>query len=188
MKSFLLLLLAALSITSCPQVKQEVQNPHPLFNISEQELMQSISDLPAATKHKIAAKAQVFLDLVLQLLESPQDMFVLVDKEHNLEKQYIPPDLVNLEDYFFSLARDKLELRRMIIPDLLAMVESGREQGIELVISSTYRSFSRQESIYNYNVQSLGREKSDRESAKPGHSQHQLGTTIDFGSIDDSFA
>jgi len=188
LRSLLLLLLTALSMTSCPQHKQEVQNLHPLFNISEKELMESISDLPAATREKIAAKAQIFLDLILQLPESPEDLLILVDKEHTLGKQYIPPDLINLQGYSLSLAGNKLELRRMIIPDLLAMVESSREQGIELVISSAYRSYSRQESIYNYNVRSLGREIADRESAKPGHSQHQLGTTIDFGSIDDSFA
>jgi len=188
LRSFLLLLLMALSVTSCRQVKQEVQNLHPLFDISEKELMESISDLPAASRDKIAAKAQVFLDLIVQLLESPEDLLILVDKQHALEKQYVPHDLINLEGYSFSLAKNKLELRRMIIPDLLAMVESGREQGIELVISSTYRSYARQESIYNYNVRSLGREIADRESAKPGHSQHQLGTTIDFGNIDDSFS
>lgn len=188
MKSFLLLLLTALSVTSCPQVKEEVQNLHPLFDISEKELMESISDLPAASRDKIAARAQVFLDLILQLLELPEDLLILVDKEHILGKQYIPPDLINLEGYSFSLAGNKLELRRVIIPDLLAMVESGCEQGIELVISSAYRSYTRQELIYNYNVRSLGRKIADRESAKPGHSQHQLGTTIDFGSIDDGFA
>jgi len=187
LRSFLLLLLMALSVTSCRQVKQEVQNLHPLFNISEEELMESISDLPPSIRDKIAAKAQVFLDLIVQLLESPEDLLILVDKEHTLEKQYVPPDLINLEGYSFPLAGNKLELRRMIIHDLLAMVESGREQGIELVISSTYRSYSRQELIYDYNVRSLGREIADRESAKPGHSQHQLGTTIDFGSIDHSF-
>lgn len=150
--------------------------------------MESISDLPASIRDNIAAKAQLFLDLVVQLIEAPEDLLTLVDKGNTLEKQYVPPDLINLEGYSFTLSKNKLELCRMIIPDLLAMVESGREQGIDLVISSTYRSYVRQELIYNYNVESLGQEIADRESAKPGHSQHQLGTTIDFGSIDDSFA
>lgn len=188
MKKFLLLLLTILFITSCQPAKQEVQNLHPLFNISKEDLIQLISELPPAARDQIAARDQVFLDLIWQLLELPEDLLILVDKEHNLGKQYIPPDLINLEGYSFSLARNRLQLSRMIIPDLLAMVESSRKEGIDLLISSTYRSYSRQEQIYNYNVQSLGREIADRESAKPGHSQHQLGTTIDFGSIDDSFA
>jgi D-alanyl-D-alanine carboxypeptidase len=34
----------------------------------------------------------------------------------------------------------------------------------------------------------MGQEAADRESARPGHSQHQTGLVVDFGSIDDSFA
>jgi D-alanyl-D-alanine carboxypeptidase len=34
----------------------------------------------------------------------------------------------------------------------------------------------------------MGQEEADRESARPGHSQHQTGLVVDFGSIDDSFA
>jgi len=37
-------------------------------------------------------------------------------------------------------------------------------------------------------VEKDGQEAADLYSAKPGTSQHQLGTTVDFGSIDDSFA
>jgi D-alanyl-D-alanine carboxypeptidase len=34
----------------------------------------------------------------------------------------------------------------------------------------------------------MGQEAADRESARPGCSQHQTGLVVDFGSIDDSFA
>jgi D-alanyl-D-alanine carboxypeptidase len=37
-------------------------------------------------------------------------------------------------------------------------------------------------------VKAYGKEQADRESAQPGKSQHQLGLTIDFGSITDEFA
>jgi D-alanyl-D-alanine carboxypeptidase len=33
----------------------------------------------------------------------------------------------------------------------------------------------------------MGQAAADRESSRPGRSQHQLGTVIDFGSIDDNF-
>jgi D-alanyl-D-alanine carboxypeptidase len=42
--------------------------------------------------------------------------------------------------------------------------------------------------LYERNVEQLGKEQADRESARPGTSQHQLGTTIDFGSITPAFA
>jgi zinc D-Ala-D-Ala carboxypeptidase len=34
----------------------------------------------------------------------------------------------------------------------------------------------------------MGREAAERVSARPGTSQHQLGTVVDFGSISDAFA
>jgi D-alanyl-D-alanine carboxypeptidase len=42
--------------------------------------------------------------------------------------------------------------------------------------------------VYARVVAELGQEAADRESARPGRSQHQLGLVVDFGSIDDSFA
>ena len=42
--------------------------------------------------------------------------------------------------------------------------------------------------MYNRNVREMGQAAADRESARPGTSQHQLGTVIDFGSITDDFA
>jgi D-alanyl-D-alanine carboxypeptidase len=57
-----------------------------------------------------------------------------------------------------------------------------------LTASSAYRSFDYQTQVYNRNVREMGQEAADRESARPGHSQHQTGLVVDFGSIDDSFA
>ena len=73
------------------------------------------------------------------------------------------------------------------MPDVLAMTEAARIDGIELVYSSTYRSYEYQKTVYDRHVRTYGREQADRESARPGMSQHQLGTTIDFGSITDAF-
>jgi D-alanyl-D-alanine carboxypeptidase len=74
------------------------------------------------------------------------------------------------------------------VPDLLAMNEAARQAGLELVHSSAYRSYEYQAEVYQRNIDALGKERADRESAQPGKSQHQLGTAIDFGSITDAFA
>ena len=57
-----------------------------------------------------------------------------------------------------------------------------------LDVSSTYRSYATQERTFNYWVSVDGLEEAERESARPGTSQHQLGVAIDFGNIEDSFA
>ena len=79
-------------------------------------------------------------------------------------------------------------LRRVIMPDVLAMNEAAAFEEIDLLFSSAFRSYDYQREVYERNVKQLGKEQADRESAQPGKSQHQLGTTIDFGSITDEYA
>ena len=59
--------------------------------------------------------------------------------------------------------------------------------GLNLWIQSGYRSYSRQESIYNSYVLNDGQLNADTYSARPGHSEHQTGLAFDLNSIDDSF-
>jgi D-alanyl-D-alanine carboxypeptidase len=59
---------------------------------------------------------------------------------------------------------------------------------VTLVFSSAYRSYEYQAEVYARHVREMGQAAADRASARPGHSQHQLGTVVDFGSIDNSFA
>lgn len=59
--------------------------------------------------------------------------------------------------------------------------------GLNLWIQSGYRSFSRQEAIYNNYVILDGVDLADTYSARPGHSEHQSGLSFDLNTIDDSF-
>lgn len=60
--------------------------------------------------------------------------------------------------------------------------------GLNLWIQSGYRSYDRQNTIYNNYVNSDGRDNADTYSARPGHSEHQTGLAFDLNTIDDSFA
>lgn len=131
-----------------------------------------------------------FLDLAEKLLNEPRNLLRVVDKEHPLPEEYEPTDLVDLAEYDDELLlnREGLSLRRSIMDDLLAMVDAARKAGIELPISSSYRSYRYQAWLFDYWVEELGREEAERSSARPGTSQHQLGTTVDFGSVTNAFA
>jgi len=59
--------------------------------------------------------------------------------------------------------------------------------GLSLWISSGYRSYWDQNSIYNNYVSWDGKANADRYSARPGHSEHQTGLAFDLNTIDDSF-
>jgi len=146
-----------------------------------QERMDHLLTLAKAEPEKMNA------DLSAALRVDPY-LRILVDKQHGLSSTYEPPDLVPLQDRAYVTSKKDLVLRRSAAESLKTMALEARKQGVTLVVSSTYRSFAYQKGVYNRIVAELGKEAADRESAEPGHSQHQLGLAVDFGSIDDSFA
>ena len=111
------------------------------------------------------------------------------DKKHLLPSDYAPTDLIPLKNCeSFVVSRNDLSLRKKVYENLLTLGNAAKKDGITLVVSSTYRSYAYQERLYERNVRELGQEAADRESAKPGSSQHQLGVVVDFGSVTDDFA
>lgn len=125
--------------------------------------------------------------LVYTILQQPAEFTWLVDKQHSLQADYVPPDLVDLKEYSVKIAKASLLLRKAVIVDFLAMTEAARKNHVELMASSTYRSYSYQDALFKYWVKQLGLAQAEIESARPGTSQHQLGTTIDFDPITDDF-
>ncbi len=60
-------------------------------------------------------------------------------------------------------------------------------QGLNIWLSSGFRSYDYQNQIYNNYVARDGQAAADTYSARPGHSEHQTGLAIDVNQIDDSF-
>ncbi len=111
------------------------------------------------------------------------DLLVLVNKEYKLPSTFVPSGLVKVTDAVIRNG-DKYYLRSILINDLKNLVTAATADGIDLSVISAYRSYATQTSTYNYWVQYNGgdTDAADRVSARPGHSQHQLGTAIDFSS------
>jgi D-alanyl-D-alanine carboxypeptidase len=71
---------------------------------------------------------------------------------------------------------------------LVEMFASAASEGLQLLVSSAYRSYSDQVATYQYWVNTVGPEEAARTSARPGHSEHQLGTTVDLTSASVGYA
>ncbi|HBG35466.1 MAG TPA: peptidase M15 [Treponema sp.] len=140
--------------------------------------------------HTIFENQETFLnDLERLLLNDTKNLLRLVDKKHFLEKEDNPKDIIPLKpNNAYLLNRNDLSLRDFVEDALRKMSFAAKEEGVTIVASSTYRSYEYQDGLYERNVKELGQEAADRESARPGTSQHQLGTVVDFGSITDEFA
>lgn len=105
--------------------------------------------------------------------------FTLVDTIYRLPADYVPPDLVPLTAAGFS---DERLVRELMIADLAELRQDADALGHPVEVQSAYRSFQYQEQTFAFWVAQEGREAALKSSARPGHSEHQLGTTIDLRS------
>ena len=191
----ILLVFILLPLTSCngnsdKEKTVSIQTPLPSKEDSQMLQLEKLTlDLPEEIRKIIFDDINGFMDQIALVLKLPTDTFLLADKQHFLGAEYKPEDIVMLTDYpDLPISRDNLSLREILIPDLQKMVEDAKDDGLTLLISSTYRSYDYQDRLFKWNVEQNGLETAERESARPGTSQHQLGTAIDFGSITDEYA
>ena len=149
------------------------------------------AELPAELGRKLqtaAAEDPAFIRDLFICLDGEPHLRELVDKQHPLPSGYVPADLVALTDRSYRVNRAGLLLRGDAAAALEEMAAAARSEGVTLLVSSAYRSYEYQVEVYNRIVREMGRDAADRESARPGFSQHQSGLVVDFGSIDNSFA
>ncbi|PEM24710.1 M15 family metallopeptidase [Bacillus wiedmannii] len=107
----------------------------------------------------------------------------VVNKEYGLPEDYKPEDLVVPNVPFsFSGTLEKSYLRKEAAEALERLFDLAKKEGIQLNAVSGFRSYDYQKNLYANNVKTKGQEHTDRFSAKPGHSEHQTGLTMDVSS------
>lgn len=114
------------------------------------------------------------------LYANGDDLLALVNKKIGLRSDYEPPDLVELTGVPTVYAGQRL--RREAADYLRLMFDAAAAQGLEMVVLSAYRSYEEQARTFDFWVRQEGLAAAERESARPGHSQHQLGTAVDITS------
>ena len=209
-RSFILLLIFIISLfTACAKPKaastndtasssvaQPVQEPvriDPKIEKLNRVLMSMTDRCKEAIPNGDPEEFLADLEKVLQIEKAfPSDdlsLYYLIDKKHTVSADYEPTHLRKLvanDDYIIN--KTTLSLRQDAADALAEMGRAAKKDGITLDVSSTYRSYETQERTFNYWVNVDGLEEAERESARPGTSQHQLGAAVDFGNIEDSYA
>lgn len=179
---------------STPAVSASVPTP-----TKNQELAK-IDEVYSKMSNRFKAEIKIndkdeFLKELHKVLESEKQytsedlpLYFLIDKKHPVGADYEPKNLTPLvknDDYVIN--KDTLSLRPDAAEALAVLGRAAKKDGITLDVSSSYRSYAYQDRLFNYWVSVDGLEEAERESARPGTSQHQLGVAVDFGSIDDNY-
>lgn len=131
----------------------------------------SVKKLPNSTIKKLADKIDLDSD----------SKTVLVNKLYPLDEDYKADDLVEVDVKFsISYKDEKRNLRQEAADALKTMFESAQSDGYQLIGVSGFRSYKRQQAIYNNNLLKKGFEHTNKYSARPGRSEHQTGWAIDI--------
>jgi len=114
--------------------------------------------------------------------EAALSYLALVNRCYRLASDFSPDDLstVNVAGVNFPFGNDVHQLRETAARALEDLFQEADANGLELIMSSGYRSYDLQVFFHNQAIDSHGVEVARRISAIPGHSEHQLGLAVDL--------
>lgn len=130
----------------------------------------------SATREKLN---EVFLSFLCpeQTLIYPEFLLKKVNRQFSLPNDYVPPSLENVSNKVKTIGI--VCLRQDVVPYLVQMFKDAQKNGVYLAVTSGYRKPEIQKYLYDFWLRLGGSAVLDS-IAKPGHSEHQLGTTVDL--------
>jgi zinc D-Ala-D-Ala carboxypeptidase len=123
--------------------------------------------------------ACAYSSIATPITNQSQFGLTLMDTTYGTTSAYVPAGLVQATA---SGIRSRELVRSIVIPDLKRMAAAATAAGASLAIVSAYRSYQNQVVTFRHWQNLQGYAKALISSARPGHSEHQLGTAIDFKS------
>jgi len=120
-------------------------------------------------------------------LTDPNSIWVIVNKQHPLQPiSYAPTDLRYPSVPLRVPGLPEMQMRNVAATALEQMFAAANAVGLHLVVSTAYRSYSYQQTLYDGYVSSQGQAAADQGSARPGFSEHQTGLAVDIRNSSDT--
>lgn len=107
---------------------------------------------------------------------STNKMYENLNRKKSIPLDYIPKDLIQIPERIKTTGIECIS--KEILPKIEEMFTEAQRQGVDLAVTSAYRSAETQKFLYSFWIEKGG-ESSRAGIAEAGHSEHQLGTTID---------
>ena len=109
-------------------------------------------------------------------------LFLLVNKdpENHLDPSYKAEDLEPIKYYAADRNKYTRFMRAEAAEAFHRLVETAAEEGIDIVMTTAYRSYEFQQILWDNYVAQKGEEEANKTSARPGESEHQTGLAADL--------
>ena len=109
-------------------------------------------------------------------------LFLLVNKdpENHLDPSYKAEDLEPIKYYAADRNKYTRFMRAEAAEAFHRLVETAAEEGLDIVMTTAYRSYEFQQILWDNYVAQKGEEEANKTSARPGESEHQTGLAVDL--------
>lgn len=114
--------------------------------------------------------------------EQNQEFLILINKTNPVDSTYAPEDLASIQYFATDRSKEGRFMRAEAAAQFETLVEAAAKEGYELVMTTAYRSYGFQNTLYTNYVERYGEEEANTFSAKPGQSEHQSGLAVDVSS------
>ncbi|MBT2686775.1 M15 family metallopeptidase [Bacillus sp. ISL-47] len=155
--------------------------------VSQNEGTESKNEM-SAEKDPLSLGASYFNEVKVvngrNVIQNPENVLVLVNKQFRLPDGYEPLQLV-IPEVAFSFGKLDLEksyMRQDAAKALENLFAGALNEGVELFVVSGYRSYDRQSQVFEAEVNRTGKEQAVQAVAIPGSSEHQTGLSMDISS------
>jgi len=108
----------------------------------------------------------------IETVPDAESISILVNKNFALPEGYAPGDMAPIGGH--------LTMRTEAAEHFGKMRDEMISQGLRVHVVVTYRSYQTQTNTYNNAVSTFGRVNADVSFARPGHSEHQTGLSVDI--------
>ena len=102
---------------------------------------------------------------------------MLVNKFNQLKENYTPKNIVPISNYY---SYDNNSITEEVYTAYKKMWYAAKDEGLTLIVTSSYRDYKTQDTLWNGYADSKGEKWADSVSARAGFSEHQTGLTLDI--------
>ena len=112
--------------------------------------------------------------------DTSKGSLMLVNKYYSLDEEYIPNDLVVIPQTHAWGEKNSQQVVSEVYDAYMELWNASHNAGFYLMVSSSYRDYNHQKSVYEEYEKRSGKDYADKIAARPGHSEHQTGLVLDI--------
>lgn len=141
----------------------------------------NMSDEDIVTRINLNLDKEFYTNTIESLYKNTN--YILINKFFYVTKDYIPDNLKEMT----MCTKGNIYLVEEALTNFNTMCQDMKKESLQIRAISAYRDYNYQLNLYNKYLINDTKKNVDTYSARPGHSEHQSGLTVDVDNISSNF-